>query len=169
MRTNWMSVKSKPTRENRAKMTTLPQRLPREREVVVDTAGLLQKPSPATIRGWVNMAAGDACGDVFVRFVEPTASRELNARYRGIDEPTNVLSFPSAAESILGDLAICVEVLADEAITQRKSFESHLAHLVIHGVLHLRGYDHDINANAQQMESTEISMLQELGIANPYE
>lgn len=120
--------------------------------------------------------------------VGPAESRRLNARFRGRDKPTNVLSFPSlrppagfgrqaslrATRSLqglgwpLGDLVICPQVLRAEARQQKKSLRAHWAHLVVHGSLHLIGYDHERDAEADRMERREIAVLRRLGFANPY-
>lgn len=98
----------------------------------------------------------------------------LNRDYRGKDKPTNVLSFPDGAEDeegsiYLGDIAMAYETIAREAKEQGKSFEAHLTHLVMHGVLHLLGYDHIKPKEAKIMEALEIKLLNAMGIANPYE
>jgi probable rRNA maturation factor len=105
-------------------------------------------------------------------------SRRLNAQYRGRDKPTNVLSFPVADLPVaktaqgeprpLGDLVICPQVLRAEAREQKKSLRAHWAHLVVHGSLHLIGYDHERDAEANRMERREIAVLRRLGFANPY-
>jgi len=105
-------------------------------------------------------------------------SAQLNARYRGQEKPTNVLSFPAAqlpaaaavarAPLPLGELVICPRVLAAEARAQDKTLRAHWAHLVVHGTLHLAGYDHERAADARRMERREIAVLRRLGFANPY-
>lgn len=99
--------------------------------------------------------------------------RALNAQYRGKDKPTNVLSFPDG-EVIggvrqLGDVAMAYETIAREAKAQKKPLKAHVTHLTIHGVLHLLGYDHESESDAETMESIEINILKRMGIANPYE
>ena len=113
-------------------------------------------------------------GTLVVRLVDETESRELNRQYRGKDSATNVLSFPFEAppnieDNHLGDLVICVPVVNREAIEQNKSKEHHWAHIVIHGILHLLGYDHIEDNDAIKMEQLEIDILDKLGISNPYE
>lgn len=115
-----------------------------------------------------------------IRIVGVAESRRLNRTWRGKDKPTNVLSFPSdpiprsvregaASEADpLGDLAICAPVVAREAREQGKSAQAHWAHMVVHGVLHLLGYDHENERDALQMESTEIRILEQFGYPNPY-
>jgi probable rRNA maturation factor len=110
--------------------------------------------------------------------VGPAESRRLNAQFRGRDKPTNVLSFPVVElppptgdgnePRPLGDLVICPQVLRTEAREQKKSLRAHWAHLVVHGSLHLIGYDHERDADANRMERREIAVLRRLGFANPY-
>ena len=108
--------------------------------------------------------------------VGPAESRRLNSRFRGKDKPTNVLSFPAAPLPAalssevrpLGDLVICPQVLRSEAREQRKTLRAHWAHLVVHGALHLIGYDHERESEASRMERREIRVLRRLGFANPY-
>lgn len=114
--------------------------------------------------------------DITVRVVDEAESQELNAVYRGKDKPTNVLSFPfenppglTEPLPILGDLVVCAQVVAKEAAEQNKALMSHWAHMIIHGSLHLLGYDHIKDSEAQQMESLEIDILEQLSIPNPYE
>jgi probable rRNA maturation factor len=132
-------------------------------------------PSRADIIAWASGALGRrAAGrELAVRVVGPAESRRLNAQYRGRDKPTNVLSFPAAAVPVgpqrpLGDLVICSQVLRVEARAQHKSLRAHWAHLVVHGSLHLIGYDHQGQADANRMERREIAVLRRLGFPNPY-
>jgi probable rRNA maturation factor len=111
--------------------------------------------------------------EIGVSVVGPAESRRLNAQYRGKDKPTNVLSFPVPQQPVtgpqpLGDLVICPQVLRTEAREQNKSLRAHWAHLVVHGSLHLIGYDHERDADADRMERREIAVLRRLGFANPY-
>jgi len=94
---------------------------------------------------------------------------ELNARFRGQNRPTNVLSFPSDEPDYLGDVAIAYGVVAGEARVQGKSFAAHAAHLAVHGVLHLLGHDHIAKGDAVVMETLEARILKSLGIADPYD
>lgn len=108
-----------------------------------------------------------------VRIVGAAESADLNHRFRRKHGPTNVLSFPFEAPSgtrseVLGDLVICAPVVRREARAQRKPVRAHWAHMVVHGILHLRGYDHLNQRDATVMEKTEIRILKELGFANPY-
>ncbi len=134
-------------------------------------------PSDAELRSWIRLAAGDtAAGEVTLRIVDEPESAELNLRYRGTSGSTNVLSFPAEAfagdspdEMLpLGDLVVCAPVLAREAVEQRKPLAAHWAHIVIHGGLHLLGYDHMTEAEAEVMERRERQLLAALGIADPY-
>jgi probable rRNA maturation factor len=134
-------------------------------------------PSQRLLTRWANAAAGRrAAGrELGVRLVGAGESRTLNARYRGRDKPTNVLSFPAtqlpgAAAPVqpLGDLVICARVLRQEARAQRKTLKAHWAHLVVHGTLHLIGYDHERARDAQRMQRREVTVLKRLGFANPY-
>jgi len=114
---------------------------------------------------------------ISLRVVSANESRKLNRLWRGKDKPTNVLSFPVGDEDILGeegafqlgDLAICAQVVAREAKEQGKLPAAHWAHMVIHGVLHLLGYDHETSRDAKVMEAIEVSVLQQFGFADPYE
>jgi probable rRNA maturation factor len=100
--------------------------------------------------------------------------RVLNAQWRGIDKPTNVLSFPAAdpddleTAPLLGDIAIALETVVREAEAEQKAFRDHYTHLVVHGVLHLLGFDHEMDEEAEEMETTERRILAGLGIADPY-
>jgi len=122
---------------------------------------------------WVRAALGRrGTGALALAVVGAPESRRLNARYRGHDRATNVLSFPAApvrgAARALGDLVICPSVLAREARAQAKPLRAHWAHLVVHGTLHLLGYDHVRDADARRMERREVRVLRALGFANPY-
>ncbi len=108
-----------------------------------------------------------------VAVVGAPESRLLNARFRGRDRPTNVLSFPPGAQhgpgvQALGDLVVCARVLRAEAAAQAKPLRAHWAHLIVHGTLHLLGYDHERARDAARMERREIAVLRGLGFANPY-
>jgi probable rRNA maturation factor len=132
-------------------------------------------PAAHDLQHWAAAALG-ACAsgrEISVLLVGPAAIRRLNAQYRGRDRPTNVLSFPAprglpAAPALLGDLVICPAIVRAEARAQRKSARAHWTHLVVHGVLHLAGYDHERDDEARRMERREIRVLRGLGIANPY-
>jgi probable rRNA maturation factor len=114
--------------------------------------------------------AGRDGEDLVILLTDDESMRELNARFRGKDGATNVLSFPAAAGAgaHLGDIALASGVCAREAADQGKSLADHLRHLVIHGVLHLLGYDHADDAGAEGMEALERELLAGLGVADPY-
>jgi probable rRNA maturation factor len=131
-------------------------------------------PEDSVIERWTAAALTDAQREVVLRFVDAEESRTLNRDYRGRDKPTNVLSFgfelpPGFEDPHLGDLVICTDVVEQEAREQDKPLEAHYAHMVVHGLLHLQGYDHEEPAEAQRMELLEIEILRRLGYENPYE
>ena len=120
------------------------------------------------LRRWVQ-AALEADAELVVRFVGREESRQLNHQYRGKDRPTNVLTFDYAHEPVVqADIVICLPVLQDEAHAQNKPLRNHLAHLVIHGVLHAHGMDHLTDEEAADMESREIELLHRFRIDDPY-
>jgi probable rRNA maturation factor len=132
-------------------------------------------PSDAQLRSWARAALSDLGGthELTLRLVDEGESAELNAGYRHKNGPTNVLSFPfeappGAASRLLGDLIICAPVVEREAREQGKETLAHWAHIVIHGILHLRGYDHLTDAEAMAMEGLETAILARLGYADPY-
>jgi probable rRNA maturation factor len=113
-------------------------------------------------------------GELTVRFVDSEESQSLNNAYRAKDKPTNVLSFPSELPDfiespLLGDLVICHAVVSQEALDQDKAINAHYQHLIVHGVLHLLGFDHIEEADAEVMEAHEITLLDKLGIDDPYQ
>lgn len=113
-------------------------------------------------------------GELVIRLVDAAEAQQLNQIYRGKEGPTNVLSFPFEAPpgvplEHLGDLAICIPVVRREAAEQHKPLEAHLAHLVVHGTLHLLGQDHQSDAEAEAMEALEIAIMGRLGYPDPYQ
>jgi probable rRNA maturation factor len=132
-------------------------------------------PSLEQFENWVN-AVIQHHGKFFqvsIEIVDKSTSQELNNNYRQKNKATNVLSFPLelpefVEENLIGDLAICAQVVTDEANQQNKAINNHWAHLTIHGCLHLLGYDHIEDDDAQLMEGIEIQLLKQLGIENPY-
>ena len=132
-------------------------------------------PSEAQIQSWLNAAVSpfQPVAEVTVRIVDETESQQLNFDYREKDKPTNVLSFPFQCPPgielpLLGDLVICAGVVAQEAKEQNKALDAHWAHMVVHGSLHLLGFDHINDDDASEMEAEEIQILAELGFADPY-
>lgn len=125
-------------------------------------------PSASQFKRWVR-AALRVETSLAIRVVDEEEGRQLNASYRSKDYPTNVLTFPLTEEPLLmGDIVICAPVVAREAKEQGKALLAHYAHMTVHGVLHLHGYDHEIDAQADLMEAMEIAILHKLGFANPY-
>jgi len=136
-----------------------------------------RSPSPSQFKQWVESALQNTIKDeeqeLTIRIVDEKESQSLNKQYRDKDKPTNVLSFPFEAPpqidlNLLGDLVICAPIVSNEAIEQKKSEISHWAHMVVHGTLHLQGYDHFENDEAEAMEALEIEILTTLGFPNPY-
>lgn len=123
------------------------------------------------LRRWIQ-AALFAPAELTVRFVDADEGQALNREYRGKDYATNVLTFAytenEESEVTQADIILCTDVLEREATEQKKSVESHAAHLVVHGVLHAQGYDHDNDEEAAEMEGLEIEILATLGEPNPY-
>lgn len=134
-------------------------------------------PEEDDIRCWIEtvlaMEARPSNSELTVRIVDEAEMAELNARYRHKSGPTNILSFPfdpppGVQLNLLGDLVIAAPVVQREAREQGKTESAHWAHMIVHGTLHLLGYDHQEPAEAEDMEAREIRILQELGYANPY-
>ncbi|RMI02814.1 rRNA maturation RNase YbeY [Stutzerimonas nitrititolerans] len=135
-----------------------------------------EAPSDEDFRQWCELALRQRTADseLTIRLVDEAEGRELNRTWRQKDYATNVLSFPADVPDelldipLLGDLVICVPVVAREAAEQGKPLMAHWAHLVIHGCLHLLGYDHTEDAEAEEMEDLERQLLAELGHPDPY-
>ena len=132
-------------------------------------------PEPELLQSWAEAAyLGETPAVASLLVTTADEVQSLNKQYRNKDKPTNVLSFPmeSPAEidvSLLGDIVLCAPVIKQEAEQQSRSEVSHWAHMVVHGMLHLQGYDHIENDDAEQMEQLEIEILSQLGFDNPYE
>ena len=150
-------------------------------ELDLQRATASDAPDEQAFRRWCQLALRQRSADseLTIRLVDEAEGRELNRDYRGKDYATNVLSFPADVPDgpdgeplldipLLGDLVICAAVVEREAAEQGKALEAHWAHLVIHGCLHLLGYDHQEDVEAEEMESLERQLLAELGHPDPY-
>jgi len=141
-------------------------------------------PDQSAFAAWVAAALSaaqdkvPAKGVVGIRVVSPAESAELNRNYRGKDAPTNILAFPAGPSHVpaseleeheVGDLVLCLEVARSEADAQHKTLTQHIAHLTVHGTLHLLGYDHLDEADASHMEALERTILERLGLPDPYQ
>lgn len=143
-------------------------------------------PEPSMMRRWLSAALthqshGEgvlppdiAKAEISIRIVDEAESQTLNARYRDRDAPTNVLSFPADLPTyvdlpLLGDLVICAPLVAREALAQHKTLHAHWAHMLIHGTLHLLGYDHNDDEEAERMEMLETNIMMQLDYPPPYE
>lgn len=125
-------------------------------------------PTRSQFRNWVK-ATLRVDTEATIRVVDKEEARALNYTYRGKDYATNVLTFPLTEQPhLMGDIIICAPVVKEEALAQHKSIEAYFAHLTVHGVLHLHGYDHEIEEQAALMESIEVTTLMKLGYPNPY-
>jgi probable rRNA maturation factor len=128
-------------------------------------------PAPASLRRWAELAAGRREGELGIRIVGRGESRSLNERWRGRPQATNVLAFPASPTlrgKQLGDLVVCAPVVAREAREQGKALAAHWAHMVVHGTLHLVGFDHVRSTDARRMERRERALLGRIGIGDPY-
>ena len=128
-------------------------------------------PGPASLRRWARLAAGDREGELGIRVVGSLESRALNARWRGKIGPTNVLSFPASPQlggRQIGDIVVCAPVVGREAREQGKPLAAHWAHMIVHGTLHLLGFDHARARDAKRMERRERALLARIGVADPY-
>lgn len=143
-------------------------------DLTVQRASSASTPGEAEFHAWAVAAAEKEGAEVVIRVVDVEESAELNSTYRGKTGPTNVLSFPFSVpagvpNNLLGDLVICAPVVEREAREQSKRLEAHWAHMVVHGMLHLQGYDHIEDVEAEVMEGREVAILHGLGIENPYQ
>jgi probable rRNA maturation factor len=152
-------------------------------QIALDDENALWLPSEQQCADWANLALGegddgedDEDVELTIRIVDEQESQALNDQYRDKNKPTNILSFPfelphglDIEMNLLGDLVLCAPIVDAEAKEQQKALEAHWAHMVIHGTLHLLGYDHIDDEEAEEMEAIEIECLESLGITNPYE
>lgn len=127
-------------------------------------------PGENEILNWARSALEEKEGEITIRITDEDEMRSLNHRWRNIDSLTNVLSFPlhDAGSPLLGDIAVCAPVLRQEAAQQGKAVNAHWAHIIIHGILHLMGYDHGDETDAEFMETKETAIMQDLGFPDPY-
>jgi len=151
-----------------------------EQDVILDLQNVCASaeglPTEAQFHRWLTAAVSpfQPVSEVTIRLVDEAESHELNHTWRGKDKPTNVLSFPFEAPPgiedfpLLGDLIICRQVVEQEAVEQHKALEAHWAHMVIHGSLHLLGYDHIVDEEAEEMEALETEIMLALGYTDPY-
>jgi len=150
---------------------------------IVNACSIQSTPAAADFQNWAQAALAvlaedgeeplTSAAELSIRLVDEAESAELNSHYRHKQGATNILSFPGEIIpgtdiNLLGDLAICAPVVAREAAEQHKSVQAHWAHLTVHGVLHLSGFDHEQTAEAERMEALEIQILETLGFDNPY-
>lgn len=139
------------------------------------SGGVEDIPGDSCFQCWVEAVLHDHSHTILtIRVVDCAESAELNLRFRSREGPTNVLSFAADVPAevdlpLLGDIVICAPLVVEEAAAQGKNPQAHWAHLVIHGVLHLLGFDHGSEADARQMESREIALLASLGFSDPYQ
>jgi probable rRNA maturation factor len=143
-------------------------RAPRLALTIQYAVGAATLPTPAALRRWAR-AALERDVAATIRFVGTREGRRLNARFRGRDCATNVLTFVyDDDDPLTGDLVLCAPVLRAEARAAGRTADDHCAHLVVHGMLHLQGYDHDTERKARRMEARETALLAGLGVADPY-
>ena len=157
-------------------MTPLPGRRDTAPEIDIQVASPLwaaQRLAVETVRAAIAAAASarKAHGEVSVLLTDDATIRALNRDWRQIDKPTNVLSFPAAEQAdgkLLGDIVIAYETLARECADERRDFPHHLAHLTVHGFLHLIGYDHQTDSQADEMEGLESRIMRSMNLPDPY-
>jgi len=133
-------------------------------------------PSEQQFQCWMDTVLSDASQDseIVIRLVDYAESAELNQQFRNKIGPTNILSFPfeppaEVESNLLGDLVICAPLIAEEALQQHKPIDHHWAHITVHGILHLLGYDHIAEQDAEEMEALEVRILTALHIPDPYQ
>lgn len=145
--------------------------------LVQRAASNIKFPSSIKLKKWAQevLEKKVTAAELTLRIVNKDEMTTLNSTYRHKNKPTNVLSFPFEMPAdveidtpILGDIVICAEVIKEEANQQNKSIDAHWAHMIVHGILHLLGYDHENDADAEVMEKEEIAILKGLGFDNPY-
>jgi len=145
---------------------------------IQNCSGIKNVPTLTEFKRWISttlriLKAMNRKTELTLRLVTEKESQQLNRQFRGKNKPTNVLSFPATTtehtSDYLGDLAICVAVVKVEARSQHKTIKSHFAHMIVHGTLHLLGYDHQHKTEASKMEKLEIEILTKLSFENPYE
>jgi probable rRNA maturation factor len=142
--------------------------MPKLKIVIQYASRLINLPALSQFRKWAK-AALRVDTEVTIRLVDEAEGSALNLAFRAKDYATNVLTFPLAeTPHLMGDIVICAPIVASEAAEQGKTVEAHFAHLTVHGILHLHGYDHETEPQAELMESIEIQILSKLGYANPY-
>ena len=139
-------------------------------QIVSENTGV---PDEKEFKDWANAVPSAIQTSACLRVVDEPEAQALNSQYRNINKATNVLSFPAEIPSevginFLGDIVICASVVQSEATLQGKELGDHWAHLLIHGILHLQGYDHEDDHAADEMENLEIKILRNLNIKNPY-
>jgi probable rRNA maturation factor len=143
--------------------------------ITIQRASLLANiPNDRAIRKWISAAVNTLTkpAELTLRIVNVSEARNLNSAFRGKDYATNVLTFVYSepkAKTLQGDIVLCAQVLAREAREQGKAINAHYAHLVVHGVLHLAGFDHEIEKEAKKMEALEAKIVMGLGFLHPYE
>ena len=149
--------------------------MPTRVTIDVDNASGEEAPEPPSIRHWICAALGEQKpeAEISVRIVSAAESAELNLRYRGKEGATNVLSFPAdipdfVESPLLGDIVICAAIVRREAAEQHKVLDAHWAHMLVHGTLHLLGYDHIKENEAEAMEALETTILGKLNFPPPY-
>lgn len=152
------------------------KRLPMANNIFIQNISKIKSlPSKRRLKTWIDQALSgyDKNYEILIRFVGSKEITKLNKKYRKKNKPTNIISFPfepppGVKTHYLGDLVICLPLVKREAKEQHKTFTAHLAHLVIHGTLHLLGYEHKLQKETAKMEALEVSYLKKLGFANPY-